>query len=369
MAPLVSVVITAFNQALYLEQAVYSVLAQTYPAIECLIVDDGSTDSTRQVAERLVHESPRTEVRLTYYYQPNGGVAAARNLGARLATGEWIQFLDADDWIAPDKIQHQLSEATSAEEGDVVLYSDYARVYEGRGNEDPMQVRAASQLCIVGQLDPQSLMARLLVCPDRLASSPFPLLQQAMLLKRRLVVQMPFDQSLKACEDRALALALLVRGVPFVYVPMVAAFYRKHAANMTDNRLLMRASYAQYLKQVSDRYPQLRSHYQPSLRYLLETTLEECDRLNFESFSQLAQFPVALWGGQLRLPHPLALKLLYELRQIVPSFLLYERYRGPRSKRWLAVLTQLWLPLRRWLPLVPLQSRSPLAHDPTTPPH
>jgi len=387
MAPFVSVVITAFNQARYLEQAVQSVLTQTYSAIECLIVDDGSTDTTRQVAERLVQENSSPTTSLTYHYQPNGGVAAARNLGVRLAVGEWIQFLDADDWIAPDKIQRQLNQAAShaatVGAADIVLYSDYQRADEEkmeqeRTDEEKMeqerveldlsQIPAAAQICTVGQLDAQTLMARLLICPDRLASSPFPLLQQAMLLKRALLVQTPFDQTLKACEDRMLALTLLVQEVPFVYVPMVAAFYRKHAANMTDNRSLMRDSYALYFKQVGDRYPQLRSLYQPSLQHLLETTLEERDRLHFEAFSQLAEFPVRLWGGKLRLPHPLTLKLLYGLRQIIPSFLLYERYRGPRSKRWLAILSQFWLQLHRWRPLIQLQWRSPLPHDPTTPP-
>jgi len=149
-----------------------------------------------------------------------------------------------------------------------------------------------------------------------------------------------------------------VQGVPFVYVPMVAAFYRKHSANMTDNRSLMWNAYAQYFQTVGDRHPQLRSLYQPSLQYLLETTLEERDRRHFEAFSQLAQFPVVLWGGRLHLSHLFALKLLYELRQLTPSFLLYERYRGPRSKRWLAILSQ-WLPMSRWLPVAHLRSRSP----------
>lgn len=379
MSSLVSVVITAFNQALYLEQAVQSVLAQTYPQIECLIVDDGSTDATRQVADRLIRDSlirdsrmrdslmrdnSRADVCLTYHYQPNGGVASARNLGARHATGEWIQFLDADDWIAPDKIQRQLDHAAAVGETELVLYADYERVYVDSTQMQTV-LPSASRVCVVGQLDAQRLIARLLVCPDSLAKSPFPLLQQAMLFKRGLVRQTPFDETLKACEDRAFALALLVRGVPFVYVPMVAAFYRKHSANMTDNRALMWNAYAQYFQTVGDRHPQLRSLYQPSLQYLLETALEECDRHYFEVFSQLVQFPVVLWGGKLCLSNLVALKLLYKLRQITPSFLLYERYRGPRSKRLLAKLSQ-WLPIGRRL--APAPRRSPAPPDPPDPP-
>lgn len=97
---LVSVIIPAYNAGGYIAQAVESVLAQTYPSVECIVVDDGSTDDT---AQRLEHYQDR----IVYWRQENHGPAAARNRGIEMACGEYIAFLDADDWWAPTKIADQ----------------------------------------------------------------------------------------------------------------------------------------------------------------------------------------------------------------------------------------------------------------------
>ncbi len=97
-SPRFSVVIPAYNSAATLARAIDSALAQTWPAHEIVVVDDGSSDSTASVAEayggnvRVIH-------------QANAGVAAARNAGARTASGDWLAFLDADDWYAPDRLR------------------------------------------------------------------------------------------------------------------------------------------------------------------------------------------------------------------------------------------------------------------------
>ena len=97
-APKFSIVIPVYNGAETLARAVDSVLAQTHPAHEILIVDDGSTDSTAQIAGR--YDAP-----VRYVHQPNQGVSAARNLGAREAVGDWLAFLDADDHYYPNRLQ------------------------------------------------------------------------------------------------------------------------------------------------------------------------------------------------------------------------------------------------------------------------
>lgn len=93
-----SVVIPAYNSAATLGRALDSVGAQTLPAHEIIVVDDGSTDETPAVAR--CHGT-----RLTYLRQTNAGVAAARNAGAAAASGDWLAFLDADDWYAPDRLR------------------------------------------------------------------------------------------------------------------------------------------------------------------------------------------------------------------------------------------------------------------------
>ena len=97
--PLVSVIVPCYDQAKYLEEAVASVVAQTYPHWELIIVDDGSPDDTREVAQRLIARHPDRRIRLLD--KPNGGLADARNAGIRASEGEYWLPLDADDALAP----------------------------------------------------------------------------------------------------------------------------------------------------------------------------------------------------------------------------------------------------------------------------
>lgn len=99
--PLVSVVIPAFNAEATLRRAVESVLKDRCQSSEVIVVDDGSTDETSAVARQLVEEQGS---RVRYHVQRNQGANTARNAGMRLACGEFIQFLDADDELANDKL-------------------------------------------------------------------------------------------------------------------------------------------------------------------------------------------------------------------------------------------------------------------------
>jgi glycosyltransferase involved in cell wall biosynthesis len=96
MQPLVSIVIPCFNQGRYLGEAIESAWRQTYPHVEVLVVDDGSTDETPQVVE--------ARPGVGYRYQANGGTAAARNHGLGASSGAFVLFLDADDRLLPDAV-------------------------------------------------------------------------------------------------------------------------------------------------------------------------------------------------------------------------------------------------------------------------
>jgi len=98
MNPRFSVIIPAFNAAATLARAIESVRAQSWPAHEIIVVDDGSIDATAVVARQF-----GDAVQLVR--QPNSGVSVARNAGAAAATGDWLAFLDADDWYAADRIK------------------------------------------------------------------------------------------------------------------------------------------------------------------------------------------------------------------------------------------------------------------------
>jgi glycosyltransferase involved in cell wall biosynthesis len=106
---LVSVVLPTFNRGYCLERAIRSVLGQTYPDWELIVVDDGSTDDTQAVLESF--KDPRIRV---FRHSVNRGVAAARNTGLAAARGEFIAFLDSDDEWRPDKLTKQLDVMTRA---------------------------------------------------------------------------------------------------------------------------------------------------------------------------------------------------------------------------------------------------------------
>src|SRR5579883_3127014 len=102
--PLISVVIPAYNAARTIGATLRSVIDQTYPNIEIIVVDDGSTDGTAAIVRSVLAGEPR----LRFVAQGNAGVAAARNAGAALARGDFIAPVDADDLWHPTKLAKQM---------------------------------------------------------------------------------------------------------------------------------------------------------------------------------------------------------------------------------------------------------------------
>jgi glycosyltransferase involved in cell wall biosynthesis len=101
---LVSVILPTYNHSGVLLQAMDSVYAQTYRPIELIVVDDGSTDGTNHVVEAWTRHHTRDGIQLRYLHQKNAGAPAARNLGMIESRGEYIQFLDSDDMLHPERI-------------------------------------------------------------------------------------------------------------------------------------------------------------------------------------------------------------------------------------------------------------------------
>jgi teichuronic acid biosynthesis glycosyltransferase TuaG len=126
VTPRVSVVTPVWNAGPLLAEAVASVQAQTVDAWEMLLVDDGSTDGSRALAERLAAAEPRLRV---LGWAENRGAAAARNAAIRAACGRFIAFLDADDRWRPEKLARQL--AVMEGEGEALVFSSYDRIDAG----------------------------------------------------------------------------------------------------------------------------------------------------------------------------------------------------------------------------------------------
>lgn len=122
--PLVSIIIPSFNSAKFLPETLACVSAQTYMKWECIIIDDGSTDNTSGVVSDWI----KNDNRYKYFFQENRGLPYARNNGLKHSRGDYIQFLDADDLILPEKLEYQLKYFSQNPYHDIV-YSEYQCFY------------------------------------------------------------------------------------------------------------------------------------------------------------------------------------------------------------------------------------------------
>lgn len=95
---MISIIVPVYNTEKYLDQCIQSILSQTYTDYELLLVDDGSTDSSGVICDRYAEQDSRVRE----FHKPNGGVSSARNMGLDNARGEWIGWVDSDDYIDAD---------------------------------------------------------------------------------------------------------------------------------------------------------------------------------------------------------------------------------------------------------------------------
>ncbi|WP_206512953.1 glycosyltransferase [Larkinella soli] len=208
---LVSVVITCYNHGRFLGEAIDSVRFQTWSPIEIIVVDDGSTDHTREVAGAY------PEVR--YVYQENQGLSAARNTGAAHSTGEFVVFLDADDWLFPDAIEYNVGELT--ENPDAVFVSGGYRMVD-RNNT----ILYAVETPIEGE---HYL---------RMLESNYIGMHATVMYRRWLFDTFRYDPSLRSCEDYDIYLQI-TRNYPVIHHTHQLAAYRLHTSNMSANTPVM----------------------------------------------------------------------------------------------------------------------------------
>ena len=211
----VSVVVAAYNAAAFLARAVESVLGQTVPVLEVLVVDDASEDDTPAVAAALA----RRQAQVLYVRrEKNGGVSAARNEGIIRARGEWVAFLDADDAWLPEKLARQLA-ALGRRPDAAWAYCDG---WHADAALRPTRHRLSDGLGCTseGWIYPR-LLAGEFVWPSTT-------------IFRREVFEAVglFDEGLRGCEDWDFFIRV-ARRYPCVYVPEPLILHRTHPASLT----------------------------------------------------------------------------------------------------------------------------------------
>lgn len=227
---LVSVIVPAYNYAAFLAEAVNSALRQSHSNIEVVIIDDGSTDNTVEIAQGLMQQNARVR----YVHQANQGLSAARNTGIKNAKGEFLVFLDADDVLHEHKVAAHLEHFLSDEKIDISYGS--SRYFISDAPEKTYATIA---------LDEQDWMPKVsgdaeTVMPALVVNNIMPVCS-AMLRRRVVEVVGDFDTALKSLEDWDYWLRAAAVGCVFAYCDDVrlAAFIRVHGISMSQNSLRM----------------------------------------------------------------------------------------------------------------------------------
>lgn len=127
MKPLISIIVPVYNVEKYLSRCIDSILSQTFFDFEILLIDDGSTDGSPIICDKYSNKDSRVRV----FHKKNGGVSSARNLGLEYALGEWITFVDSDDWIDNNMYTLLYEEAISSN-ADIVLCDFYVYYSKNR---------------------------------------------------------------------------------------------------------------------------------------------------------------------------------------------------------------------------------------------
>ena len=208
---LVSVIITCYNQGKYLRKAIESILAQSYSFYEIILVDDGSTDNTREVAGIFP--------KIKYRHQLNQGLSAARNCGIKDSTGKFVVFLDADDWLLPDAFSINIKYLNQ--------------------NLNAAFVSGAHELFY--EKENKSWIIRRVVTENHychLLESNYIGMHATVMYQRWVFDTYSFDTSVKYCEDYYLYLHIARRFAVIHHIEPIAV-YRIHQSNMSGDNVGM----------------------------------------------------------------------------------------------------------------------------------
>ena len=225
--PLVSVIIPVYNSAKYIQKAIDSVLDQTYSNYEIIVVDDGSTDETRQKLQQY-----RDKIR--YVFQENQGSATARNTGIKLAKGDLVAFLDSDDfWSMPEKLDKQV--ACFQKNPDLGGINTGWKIVDGAGKH----IKTVQPWHKAPKLDLETWLKKKCVRTS------------AMMFRRPWLEKVGgFDTELRQSHDVDLILRLSLAGCKTEWLKEETVCYRQHDSNTTKDSLKQ----AKYVQAVLDKF-------------------------------------------------------------------------------------------------------------------
>jgi glycosyltransferase involved in cell wall biosynthesis len=230
--PDISVVIPAYNAEKYIAESVESVLQQTFPSWELLVIDDGSTDHTAAIVEKI-----QTNRKIILIRQQNQGVAAARNAGIKAARGRFITFLDADDYYLPDNLLEKYNKLTKDGKLDFV-YCDVIHCDE-KLNEVRIEKGANADNLFREVLQWQK---------ETIPTLPSNIMVKTSLMK----TQFLFDENLSNCADRYLKIEISQKAKG-AYIPLALVKYRNTPGSMSKKVWLLERDELYIIKKIIEK--------------------------------------------------------------------------------------------------------------------
>lgn len=215
--PKVSIIVPCYNQAQFLDEALQSVLDQTYTNWECIIVNDGSPDHTEAVAQKWVDK----DARFVYLKKENGGLSSARNVGLDKSNGDFIQFLDSDDCLDKRKLELSLQELDSAISKDVkVAITNFRRFVDELG----LSIEPYCNLNLV-----RFNLENILYQWEDVFTIPI----HCGLFEATFFKKFRFPEHIKAKEDWVMWVSLFKSNCKVIFIDKPLAFYRRNPESMT----------------------------------------------------------------------------------------------------------------------------------------
>ncbi len=247
IAPLVSVIVPAYNAAQFITHTLESVARQTYRNLEIIVVDDGSTDDTAAIVRSFAARDPR----VLLIQQPNAGVAAARNAAIKAARGAFIAPVDADDLWKPEKIERQMR-CLLANDRLGLVYTWWEHV-----DEDGRVIPRTDYLGRAKPLSaPRGMVLHDLIEKNVVGNASTPLMRKEYVLEAGGYDPGLHARNAQGCEDWKLYLALAER-YEFDVVPDYLVGYRQAQGRMSKNHDAMQRSCELVLNDVRRRHPEI----------------------------------------------------------------------------------------------------------------
>ena len=239
--PLVSVIIPTHNAGKFIAQALQTVLDQTYAQYEVTVVDDGSTDETKDILREF-------DGSIRYLYQDNRGPSAARNAGIRIAQGDYICFLDADDLWVPNKLESQI--AFFEEHADIgLVFSDEEEISTHGTTRHSRLARSRFCSDLVGHAPVRTAFQKLLI--ENFIPTSTVMIRKECFAKAGL-----FDQTLTVVEDRDLWLRIAAH-FEIACLPRVLGKKLEHERNISGNSQLNLCSRLKVWQKMRREFPHL----------------------------------------------------------------------------------------------------------------